>query len=152
MMFIILDSCPIQAVYKLPEKIRFKQLIELAQLICSAGFSDVYKKIPQGKNIQQWIKKYPTYTFRYFRRLLVWCSNHTNMSIDTEKKLHHISLDLSKNLDLYDTSEKTPTSAVFRYAKNYKSIYPTNTEICIGNAIKAYEEYMEWKNYDQNKR
>ena len=49
MMFIILDSCPIQAVYKLPEKIRFKQLIELAQLICSAGFSDIYKKIPQGK-------------------------------------------------------------------------------------------------------
>ena len=149
MMFIILDECPINAVYKLPYKICFKQLIELGQLICSAGISNIYKKVPQGKAIQNWIIKNPTYTLRYYRTLLHVCTGCINMSKETEEKLQKIHIDMCKYEQTSRRRLLRPDTAVFRYAKNYKSIYPTNTELCIGNTIKAYEEYMEWKNYDK---
>lgn len=149
MMFIILDECPVTAVHKLPEKIRFKQLIELGQLICSAGISNVYKKIPQGKRLQAWITLHPYYTYRYFRYLLIWCQNHINLSEDTDKKLSLIALDLAYHLEGNPRVVDNPHTAIFRYAKEYKSVYPTDSELTIENAIKAYEEYMEWKNYDK---
>lgn len=149
MMFIILDECPITAVHKLPEKIAFKQLIELGQLICSAGISNIYKKIPQGKTIQDWIIKNPTYTLRYYRTLLHNCIRDTNMTQDTENKLQQIHIDLCKYEHTSVRRNLRPKTAIFRYAKEYKSIYPTNAELRIENAIKAYEQYMEWKNYDK---
>lgn len=54
MMLLILDKNPILAANLVPSKLKFKQLLELSQLICSAGISGVYKKIPQGKEIQNW--------------------------------------------------------------------------------------------------
>lgn len=55
-MLLILDKNPILAANLVPSKLKFKQLLELSQLICSAGISGVYKKIPQGKEIQNCIK------------------------------------------------------------------------------------------------
>lgn len=36
-------------------------------------------------------------------------------------------------------------TAIFRYNKNYKSIFPSDAEIMVGNAITEYEKYLEWK-------
>lgn len=52
MMLIILDKNPLKSAELVPDKIKFKQLIELGQLICSAGISDVYKPIKQGKELE----------------------------------------------------------------------------------------------------
>ena len=43
-MLIVLDSNPVNAANKVPDKLKFKQLLELAQMICSCGYSDIYKK------------------------------------------------------------------------------------------------------------
>lgn len=149
MMFIILDKDPHIAAWELPKKIKFKQLIELGQLICSAGISDVYKRIPQGKKLQDWITKNPTYTLRYYAALQYFCITDIKMSTQTEYKI----LQIYKDLHEYEQNHKCrlirPQTAIFRYAKEYKSIYPTDSELTIEDAIKAYKEYMEWKNYDK---
>lgn len=53
MMLIITDKDPIKAVLYLekytPKNFWMKQLIELGQLICSAGISNQYKKIYRGE-------------------------------------------------------------------------------------------------------
>lgn len=36
-------------------------------------------------------------------------------------------------------------TAIFRYNKNYKSIFPSDMEITVGNAIEEYKKYLEWK-------
>lgn len=59
MMLIVLDKNPITAAKLVPNNLKFKQLLELAQMLCSCGFSNLYKKIPQGKAIQEWIKQNP---------------------------------------------------------------------------------------------
>ena len=59
MFLLVLSVDPITSANLIPDKLKFKQLIELGQLICSVGISDVYKPIRQGKEIQKWIKKYP---------------------------------------------------------------------------------------------
>lgn len=149
MMFIILNKDPHIAAWEIPNKIKFKQLIELGQLICSAGISDVYKKIPQGKKLQEWITKNPTYTLRYYAALHSFCIMNIKMSMQTEYKILQIYKDLHK----YEQNHKyrliRPETAIFRYAKGYKSIFPTNSELHIENAIEAYTEYMKWKNYDK---
>ena len=149
MMFIILDKDPHIAAWEIPNKIKFKQLIELGQLICSAGISDVYKKIPQGKKLQEWITKNPTYTLRYYEALYSFCTMNINMSVQTERKILQIRNDLHKYEQNHEHRLIRPKTAIFRYAKEYKSIYPTDSEITIKNAIEAYKVYMEWKNYDK---
>lgn len=49
MMLLILDENPILAANLVPSKLKFKQLLELSQLICSAGISGVYKKFHKVK-------------------------------------------------------------------------------------------------------
>ena len=55
MMFIITDVDAVQAAKNLinqaPKTFVAKQLLELSQLICSAGISDVFKAIPRGRDI-----------------------------------------------------------------------------------------------------
>ena len=55
MFLLVLDKDAVKSAQLVPDKIKFKQLIELCQLICSAGYSNVYKKINQGKELQNWI-------------------------------------------------------------------------------------------------
>lgn len=65
MMLIVLNKNPILAAQLVPNKLKFKQLLELAQMIFSCGYSNIYKKIPQGKEIQGWIKENYTWVKRY---------------------------------------------------------------------------------------
>lgn len=49
MMLIVLDKNPIEAVKKVPESIKHKQLLELMQMLsCVVGFG--YEKLPQLEN------------------------------------------------------------------------------------------------------
>ena len=77
MMFFILDKNPKEAVKYLvenaPRVLKCKQLLELGQLICSCGYSDVYKKVQQGKEIQKWIKKNVAWVSAYYGELLKYC-------------------------------------------------------------------------------
>lgn len=49
MMLIVLDKNPILAAQLVPNKLKFKQLLELAQMICSCGYSNIYKKNTTGQ-------------------------------------------------------------------------------------------------------
>ena len=63
MFLLILDKDPIRSAHLIPDKLKFKQLIELGQLVCSAGISDIYKPIKQGKQLQEWKKILKKYIF-----------------------------------------------------------------------------------------
>ena len=69
MMLIVLSKWPRKAAERVPDKIKFKQLLELGQLVCSTGVSSVFKPVRQGKEIQEWIKRNPRWTFLYFENL-----------------------------------------------------------------------------------
>ena len=66
MMLIIADKSPQKNFEYLVENTNknyiFKSLLELAQLVCSCGYSEVYKPIKQGKEIQEWIKNNKLWT------------------------------------------------------------------------------------------
>ena len=140
-MLIILDRHPLIAVRKLyeltPIKFCFKQLIELAQLICSAGYSNVYKKVPQGKEIQEWIKKNPTWTRIFMNYLQSVCNSRLKIKDETNIDLSNICGQLSTSYLL-----QSPDTAIWRYKKGYASIYPTNSELPIENTIKLYLDYV----------
>lgn len=140
-MLIVLDSNPVNAANKIPDKLKFKQLLELAQMICSCGYSDIYKKIPQGKKIQEWIKKNPSWVKTYFSILYLWCLKYINMKEKTMADFFSILASIPEPTDLNCKIE----TAIFRYNKNYKSIFPSDAEITIENAIEEYNKYMEWK-------
>lgn len=55
MMLLILDRNPVKSALLVPDKLKFKQLLELAQMISTITGS-VYKPVRQGKEIQEWIK------------------------------------------------------------------------------------------------
>lgn len=141
MMLIVLDSNPVDAANKVPDKIKFKQLLELAQMICSCGYSDIYKKIPQGKKIQEWIKKNPSWVKTYFSILYLWCLKYINMKEKTMADFFSILASIPEPTDLDGKID----TAIFRYNKNYKSIFPSDAEITVGNAIEEYKKYLEWK-------
>ena len=141
MMLIVLDSNPVKAANKVPDKLKFKQLLELAQMICSCGYSDIYKKIPQGKKIQEWIKKNPVWVKTYAAILYYWCLEYIKMKEKTMSDLFLILASIPKPADFNCKIE----TAIFRYNKKYKSIFPSDSEITIENAIKEYKKYLEWK-------
>ena len=91
MMLIICDKDPYKAVKYLiantNKNFVFKQLLELGQLICSCGFSDVYKKINQGKKLQEWIKYNPMWVLRYFTQLYIWCLLNINLKEKTKDNI-----------------------------------------------------------------
>ena len=62
MMFLVLDEIPTNSVNYLlehtNEKYLKKQILELLQLICSAGYSDVYKKILSEKDIMKCVPRH----------------------------------------------------------------------------------------------
>lgn len=146
-MLIILDENPIQAAHKVPDKLKFKQLLELCQMICSCGYSDLYKKVHQGKEIQAWIKETPNWVDSYGYQLFWWCKKNINLKLKTR-------LDISFILEALrvrtDSDKQEISSAIFRYSKGYESKHETNTELPIREAIKEYEKYMKWKGYELN--
>lgn len=141
-MFLILDRNPVKSASLVPDKLKFKQLLELAQMISTITGS-VYKPVRQGKEIQEWIKKYPDYTKFYYRTLYAWCIENIKMQEKTIKDLMTIYLSLSyKEIDMY------PETAIFRYNKNYKGTsWQNNSELSINTAIYEYKKYLCWKGY-----
>ena len=142
MMLIICDKNPIRAAELVPDRLKFKQLLELCQMLCSVGYSNIYKKIPQGKAIQEWIKRNPTWTKEYIIHLFQWCKENKKLSYKTCNDISQIIM--SMPVLFWVLPIKT---AVFRYSKEYKNTsYATDSELPIDEAVKEYKKYMEWKN------
>lgn len=141
-MFLILDWNPVKSASLVPDKLKFKQLLELAQMISTITGS-VYKPVRQGKEIQKWIKRYPDYTKFYYRTLFAWCIKNIKMKEKTLKDLMTIYLSL-KNNNFIDY----PDTAIFRYNKNYEGTsWQNNSELSINTAIYEYKKYLCWKGY-----
>ena len=145
MMFIIADKDPEKAVTWLQENTSktfyFKQLIELAQLICSTGLSNVYKKVNRGKEIQKWILENKYYTYVYFRRLWYVCMSFTNIKPKTSLKIYRIIMDLFDSLASSEV-EKPVKTGIFRYKKEYESKFPSNSELPIRTCANEYRKYI----------
>lgn len=142
MMLIICNELPAVAADLVPERLKFKQLLELCQMLCSIGYSKIYKKISQGKEIQEWIKKNPSWVKTYGLCLYSYCLKNIKMSEKTQSDIFCILASIPADCDL---SLKLK-NAIFRYNKNYKdTTYKTNSELPIDIAIKEYKKYMEWK-------
>ena len=163
MMLIICDKSPDKAVNWLVENTNknfcFKQLLELGQLICSVGISDVYKEIYQGKEIQKWIIKNKEWVFFYYFELYTFCKrSDIDMKKETMEKIDEISTDLFCNCKLKGTKSKVIPktvdiypikydleTAIWRYSKEYESEYETNSELPIDVAVAEYKKYIDWK-------
>ena len=122
----------------------FKSLLELAQLICSCGYSNVYKKVNQGKELKEWIKKNKLWTYRYYNCLWFWCAGHIKLKPKTLCDLYKIKDDLYNNIE-HKKRITYPKTAVFRYKEGYISEYRTNSELPIKEAVKEYRKYLNWK-------
>lgn len=147
MQLYILDKNPVFSANKLilamGYKYSFKMLIELGQLICSAGYSDAYKPIPQGKVFQEWIKKHDIWTWGYFNKLIhSMAFSGMDIKDETYARLYKIRRDLEERL----SGELEIHEAPFRYAKEYKSDIPTDTILNIDECIREYYKYIDWKN------
>lgn len=144
MMFIIANKNPEKAVEYLVthtnKRFYFKQLIELGQLICSAGLSNEYKKVYRGKEIQNWIKQNTLWTYMYYRDLLFICKDIFKTQ-EAYNKCLAIQNDLGKRFD--STYEVEAQTAIFRYKMGYRSNYRTNSELPIDIACNEYRNYIE---------
>lgn len=136
----ILDKDPIISAQRVPDKYKFKMLIELGQLICSAGISDAYKPIKQGQELQVWVDIYRPYTYIYFNELLCWSIYNIKLKPDTLNKLVKIRQDLEEVV--YEHIYSEPTHAYFRYHKDYKCDVESKTLLQIDECIKYYEDYL----------
>lgn len=143
MMLIVLDKNPVIAADLVPDKIKLKQLLELCQMVCSCGYSDIYKKVKQGKNIQEWIKKNHTWVKCYAKTLFDWCKENRKL---TNKTCNDISqIIISMPVLFWVLPIRT---AVFRYSKEYKNTsYPTDSELPIDVAVAEYNKYVDWKGW-----
>lgn len=144
MQLYILDKDPKEAVNKLPEKYRFKMLIELAQMVSTITGCGTYKPIKQGKEIQEWIKKHPNWILDYQWELMLWCDIYINMSKITEDRLNTIFNTFKYRYRPYVKIDN-PKEAVFRYNSKYKCEYPSNSSLPIDICVSEYNKYLEWK-------
>ena len=145
MMLIICDKNPYIATNYLyhhtNKNFWFKQLLELAQLICSCGYSDVYKPIKQGKAIQAWIKDNKEWVAAYFSDLLYCYAYHQiKMKPKTFDDLQGIYNSINDETDYIE-----PKTAVFRFKQGYVCDYTTNSELPIETACNEYKKYLDWK-------
>ena len=148
MFLLILDKDPIKSANLVPNGIKFKQLIELGQLICSAGISNVYKPIRQGKSIQQWIKRNPEWIAMYYFWLKKYCVENIKGKFQTFMNIEMIYNDIYFLCCERQKEIKEPLkTAIFRYSIDYshKTKHPTNTELPIDECIKESEKYINWK-------
>ena len=145
MMLLILDENPILAANLVPSKLKFKQLLELSQLICSAGISGVYKKIPQGKEIQNWILENPAWVYRYFDTLFIYCANLPNIKYKTVEGFKQIMHDLHWHVKFNGRIYIPPQTAVFRFSKDYITDYLNSVTLPISKCVEEYKKYVQWK-------
>lgn len=147
MFLLILDKNPYKSVELIPDRLKFKQLLELGQLICSAGISDVYRPVNQGKKLQAWIKENVYFTFCMYDSLMTWCVRNINLKTKTLKDFCNIRDGLYCFLTRAKRSSKVTTNGIFRYIKEYKPFtrYNTNTQLPIEECVKEYKKYINWK-------
>ena len=145
MMLIILDKNPLESAKLVPDKIKFKQLIELGQLICSAGISDVYKPIKQGKELQKWVIKNARWVLAYYYALLLHCITLYNLKFQTALNLTDIFVHLQEYCETNKLKRKDIESAIFRYVQEYNCDIPSKTELPIDECIQEYKKYAQWK-------
>ena len=148
MFLLILDKNPHKAAELVPDRLKFKQLLELCQLICSAGISNVFKPIKQGKELQEWIKSNSFWVLAYYNTLFTCCFLRLSMKIKEETcvKIRKISNDLDIFQRKYSMTNNIET-VVFRYVKEYSKFtrYFTNCILLADVAIEEYKKYVEWK-------
>lgn len=152
MFLLILNKNPYTAAELVPDRLKFKQLLELCQLICSAGISDVFKPIKQGKELQEWVKNNIEWIYVFFNELFIWAEKNIKMSEITYEKLCTIRLGIYFNLN--KTEYQEPQTAIFRYVKEYAGMtsYESNAELDIDVAINEYKRYLEYKEKEYNKK
>lgn len=147
MFLLVLDKDAVKSAQLVPEKIKFKQLIELCQLICSTGISNIYKPIKQGKELQKWVDKNIVWVLNYFIELKKQCYDlKLNIKEETKLKLETILNHIIN--ECYDRNLKninTTTTAIFRYSKDYECNISTDTELPIDECIEQYKKYIIWK-------
>ena len=153
MFLLVLDKNAFRAAEAIPDRLKFKQLLELGQLVCSAGISSVFKPIKQGKELQEWVKKHPDWTYMFYDRLFEWVLRNVNVKDETIGKFCRIKTDLHQKAKEYcgksNSSRTYPDFAIFRYIKEYKpyTVYETNKELPIDIAVEEYSEYIRWKEF-----
>ena len=149
MMLIFCDKNPFVAANYLIEHTNknfvFKQLLELGQLVCSCGYSKVYKSVRQGKAIQEWIKKNKLWVYRFYSVLWFWCMGNTKMTSKTACDLYSIRGDLYSFMKSNRKRIIYPKIAIFRYKQGYECEYESNSELPIDIAIEQYRKYIDWK-------
>lgn len=143
MMLLILDKDPIKSAILVPNKIKFKQLLELCQLLNSEFNLGYMKSIPQGKDLRNWIRNNMAWVFEYYRSLAFYCFNHVNLKPETLDKICNIG---DKFWNDYHDKDRPINTAVFRYSKEYtNTIYKSGTELPIDECIKEYQRYLRYK-------
>ena len=142
MMLIIMDKSPEMSVLQLirytNKQFVWKQLLELCQLICSAGFSKEFKPLKQGKELQVWVANNKTWVKAFGWALLEYCLNNIKMVYETYKKIRNIL----NSLDDVECWVIPPQNAIWRYSKDYKSEYETNSELPIELVTELYKKYI----------
>lgn len=144
-MLLILDENPILAANLVPDKLKFKQLLELSQLVCSTGISGAYKKVYQGKEIQNWILENPAWVYRYFNALFSYFIGSPNIKHKTVENFKQITHDLYWHVRYNDRIYIPPRTAVFRFSKDYSTDYLNNVTLPIGKCVEEYKKYVQWK-------
>lgn len=142
MQLYVLDKNPVISANLLPDKYKFKMLIELAQMVSTITCS-TYKPVRQGKVIMNWIKNNGNYTKMYYNTLLTWALKNINMKEKTILDL----LTIYKSMvdDIRFNNIKSINTAIFRYKNTYKSNIKTDEELCIDKCIEEYKKYLKWK-------
>ena len=78
MMLVVAEKNPIENALYIKENTNknflFKSLLELGQLICSCGISNVFKRVHRAKEIQKWILNNKLWVYRYYTALYFICS------------------------------------------------------------------------------
>lgn len=150
MQLYILSEFPVESANILIDNMKpaycHTMLKELCQMISSVlGGKEVNsildKKIPQGKEFQDFIRENPQWINRYGLRLLEHCKETVKLKEETKFKYSYILGELSK----LGYSLRTPDQAPFRYSKEYVCDVPTKSVLPIQETIKQYEKYLRWK-------
>ena len=141
MFLLVLDKNGAKSARLVPDGIKFKQLLELMQLLSTEFEIDCMKPIKQGKEIRKWIRNNISWVFSFYHGLAFYCLFKMKSKSETKYKIFRIA----HILDELCEEEKEPTTAIFRYSKDYQCDIPTNTELPIEQCISEYQKYIKWK-------
>lgn len=136
----VLDINPEKSAMLVPDKYKFKMLLELAQMISTITNNGIYKPIRQGKELRVWIDNNREWIVIYYNKLLTWTRSHTKAKKETIDKLERIIATLE-----YSNNYKAPVNAVFRYKEEYECEIASNTLLELDETVNQYRKYLMWK-------